>query len=170
MPVAAVRPVSCHHHCTASEREFPFPDHPTKTIADASVAVWRPMFELFVGTYSLIVRITEMVKSWSLGPLVQALRGLRGIDMLSAATLVATSRSFRIASAPDGVSGPGSSEYSSGSNIRRGGITKVGNREARRMLIEAAWSYRYPARIAQDKAEILARLPGNGPRDEEDMA
>ena len=89
MPVAAVRR-GCHHHCTASEREFPFPDHPTKTIADASVAVWRPMFELFVGTYSLIVRITEMVKSWSLGPLVQALRGLRGIDMLSAATFVAT--------------------------------------------------------------------------------
>ena len=49
MPVAAVRR-SCHLHCTASEREFPFPDHPTKTIADASVAVWRPMFELFVGT------------------------------------------------------------------------------------------------------------------------
>ncbi len=35
----------------------------------------------------------------------------------------------------------------------------MGNREARRMLIEAAWSYRYPARVAQDKAEILARLP-----------
>ena len=51
MPVAAVRR-GCHHHCTASEREFPFPDHPTKTIADASVAVWRPMFELFVGTDS----------------------------------------------------------------------------------------------------------------------
>lgn len=27
------------------------------------------------------------------------------------------------------------------------------------MLIEAAWSYRYPARIAKDKAEILVRLP-----------
>ena len=27
------------------------------------------------------------------------------------------------------------------------------------MLIEAAWSYRYPARVAKDKAEILVRLP-----------
>jgi transposase len=27
------------------------------------------------------------------------------------------------------------------------------------MLIETAWSYRYPACVAQDKAEILARLP-----------
>jgi hypothetical protein len=59
MPVAAVRR-GCHHHCTASEREFPFPDHPTKTIADASVAVWRPMFELFVGT----VRHGAAILSW----------------------------------------------------------------------------------------------------------
>jgi transposase len=29
------------------------------------------------------------------------------------------------------------------------------------MLIEAAWSYQYPARIAKEKAEILVRLPKN---------
>jgi transposase len=51
------------------------------------------------------------------------------------------------------------SEHSSGGTIRRGGITKNGNREARRMLIEAALSYRYPARVAKKKAEILVRLP-----------
>ena len=51
------------------------------------------------------------------------------------------------------------SEHSSGGSIRRGGRTKTGNREARRMLIEAAWSYRYPARVAKEKAEILVRLP-----------
>ena len=56
------------------------------------------------------------------------------------------------------------SEHSSGSSIRRGGITKTGNREARRMLVEAAWSYRYPARVAKEKAEILVRLP-KGVRD-----
>jgi transposase len=54
-----------------------------------------------------------------------------------------------------------SSEYSSGGHTRRGGITKTGNREARRMLVEAAWSYRYPARVAQQKAEILVHLPKN---------
>ncbi|MDQ2835186.1 MAG: transposase, partial [Acidobacteriota bacterium] len=51
------------------------------------------------------------------------------------------------------------SEHSSGGTIRRGGITQTGNREARRMLVEAAWSYRYPARVAKEKAEILVRLP-----------
>jgi transposase len=53
------------------------------------------------------------------------------------------------------------SEHSSGGTIRRGGITKTGNREARRTPIEAAWSYQYLARIAKEKAEILARLPKN---------
>jgi transposase len=31
-----------------------------------------------------------MVGSWSLGPLVEALRGLRGIDMISVATFIAS--------------------------------------------------------------------------------
>ncbi len=53
------------------------------------------------------------------------------------------------------------SEHSCGGSIRRGGITKTGNREARRMLIEAARSYQYPARVAEEKAEILVKLPKN---------
>jgi transposase len=51
------------------------------------------------------------------------------------------------------------SEHSSGGTIRRGGITKTGNREARRMLIEAAWSYQYPARIAKEKARSSSDYP-----------
>ena len=39
---------------------------------------------------ALIERIGATMATWSLGPLVEALRGLRGIDMISAATLVAT--------------------------------------------------------------------------------
>ena len=27
------------------------------------------------------------------------------------------------------------------------------------MLVEAAWSYRYPPRVAQEKVEVLVRLP-----------
>ena len=48
------------------------------------------------------------------------------------------------------------SEHSSG-NTRRGGITKAGNGTARRMLVEAAWSYRFPARISR---ELLLRQEG----------
>ena len=111
---------------------------------------------------TLIERLAEMVTNWSLGPLVDALRGLRGIDLLSAATFVATTGDlsrFESARRLMGYLGLVPSEHSSGGNIRRGGITKTGNREARRMLIEAAWSYRYPARVAKDKAEIRVRLP-----------
>jgi transposase len=36
------------------------------------------------------------------------------------------------------------SEHSSGGRRRQGGITLTGN--ARRMLVESAWSYRFPAR------------------------
>ena len=111
---------------------------------------------------TLIDRIAEMISGWSLGPLVEALRGLRGIDIISAATFIATTGDLSRFDSPRllmGYLGLVPSEHSSGGNIRRGGITKTGNREARRMLIEAAWSYRYPARVAKEKAEILVRLP-----------
>lgn len=107
-------------------------------------------------------RITAMVPQWSLGPMVNALRGLRGIDILSAATFMANVGDLERFDTPERLMsylGLVPSEHSSGGSIRRGGITKTGNREARRMLVEAAWSYRYPARIAQDKAEILIKLP-----------
>src|SRR5215210_2440288 len=42
------------------------------------------------------------------------------------------------------------SEHSSGATRRQGAITKAGNGAARRMLIEAAWSYRFPARISRE--------------------
>ena len=49
------------------------------------------------------------------------------------------------------------SEHSSGGTRRQGRITKAGNGAARRMLIEAAWSYRFPARISR---ELLLRQEG----------
>jgi transposase len=39
------------------------------------------------------------------------------------------------------------SEYSSGVTRRQGAITKTGNSHARRVLLEAAWNYRFPARV-----------------------
>ncbi|MDH3659982.1 MAG: hypothetical protein OEU92_08130, partial [Alphaproteobacteria bacterium] len=40
---------------------------------------------------------------------------------------------------------------------RQGGITKAGNNTARRMLIEASWSYRFPPRVSRD---LLLRQEG----------
>ena len=46
------------------------------------------------------------------------------------------------------------SEHSSGASVKRGGLTKAGNSAARRLLIEAAWCYRFPARLSR---ELLLR-------------
>jgi transposase len=110
----------------------------------------------------LVDRITEMMSSWSLAPLVEALRGFRGIDFVSAVTFVAAVGNLGRFANPRQLMaylGLVPSEQSSGERVVRGGITKTGNREARRMLVEAAWSYRYPARVAKEKVEIIAQLP-----------
>lgn len=77
---------------------------------------------------------------------VQYIRCLKGLDTLSAMTLAVETLDFqRFASAPAymGLTGLVSSEHSSGSRERRGSITKVGNAHLRRILVEAAWSYRH---------------------------
>ena len=51
------------------------------------------------------------------------------------------------------------SEASSGDTIKRGGITKTGNRRARRMLVECAWSYQHPPRVGKKKQEKVAAAP-----------
>jgi len=50
------------------------------------------------------------------------------------------------------------SEHSSGSTIRRGGITKAGNALARRVLIEGAWTYRMTARVSRKLHDRLEPL------------
>jgi transposase len=110
----------------------------------------------------LVERIVSMTPSWSMGPLVEALRALRGLDFISAVTFVAAVGDLGRFDNPRQLMaylGLVPSEQSSGERVVRGGITKTGNREARRMLVEAAWSYRYPARVAKEKMEIIVRLP-----------
>jgi len=51
------------------------------------------------------------------------------------------------------------SEHSSGSSIRRGSITKTGNGHARRLLTEAAWNYRFPARLSNPLRQRSNELP-----------
>jgi transposase len=73
----------------------------------------------------MIERIATMMSSWSLGPWEEALRGLGGIDLHSAATFVATAGHLDRFAAPCMVMGYlelSPSEHSSGGNIRRGGF------------------------------------------------
>jgi transposase len=51
------------------------------------------------------------------------------------------------------------SESSTGGAVNRGGITKAGNGRARRILVEAAWSYRHPPRVSREKQMKVAAAP-----------
>jgi transposase len=103
-----------------------------------------------------VERLTDAMRSqlehWRMRPVVQALMSLRGIDLITAVTLVAEIGDFkRFARAQElmGFLGLVPSEYSSGSSRSQGKITKTGNSHARRVLIEAAWNYRFPARLSE---------------------
>jgi transposase len=94
----------------------------------------------------LDTRIDEWSTREPLTKPVARLRTLRGIDTLSAAMLAAEVCDFRaFASAPAfmGFTGLVPSEHSSGARTQRGSITKAGNQHLRRVLVEAAWSYRH---------------------------
>ncbi len=89
------------------------------------------------------------VEGWSLGPVVQALMALRGVKLVTALTVVAELGDIsRFDSPPQLMAYLGlvPSENSTGLRPRRGRITKTGNGHVRRVLIEASWSYRFPAR------------------------
>lgn len=76
------------------------------------------------------------------------LRCLRGIDTLSAMSLIAEICDFKRFEHPRELMaflGLVPSERSSGAKQRRGSITKTGNAHARRILVEAAWHYRHAA-------------------------
>ncbi|MGH8219175.1 MAG: IS110 family transposase [Steroidobacteraceae bacterium] len=103
-----------------------------------------------------VERLTEALRGqlspWRMRPMVEALMSLRGIDLVSAVTLVAEIGDFaRFARPVELMSFLGlvPSEYSSGATRRQGAITKTGNGHARRVLIEAAWNYRFPARVSR---------------------
>lgn len=107
-------------------------------------------------------QIIAVLPEWTLAPLVEALQALRGIALVGAATLVAELGDITRFSNPRQLMayiGLVPSEHSSGRRRHQGGITKAGNAAARRMLIEAAWSYRFPARISRQQLVQQERLP-----------
>jgi transposase len=89
-------------------------------------------------------------------PVIEGLMALRGVNLLTATTVVAEIGDLRrFGSAPKLMAylGEVPSEHSSGPTKCRGGITKTGNGHVRRVLVEAAWTYRFPAR----KSAVLQR-------------
>ena len=105
-----------------------------------------------------------VLPSWNLAPAVEAISALRGVNMLTAVTVLAELGDISRFDSPRQLMaylGLVPREHSSGASQWRGGITKTGNGHARRVLVEAAWTYRFPARKSahlQRKAEKTSEV------------
>lgn len=106
--------------------------------------------------------VERLADTWSGAPVVQALRALRGVDVVSAVILLSEIGSFmRFKTAPELMAYLGlvPSENSSGNRVSRGAITKAGNVRARTALIESAHSYRFRPNMSRAIAARNKGLP-----------
>ena len=113
-----------------------------------------------------VERITDQLRQltpvWRWAPVVDALQALRGVSFVTAVGLVTEVGDIRRFTHPRELMaylGLVPSEYSSGPNVRRGGITKAGNPHARRLLAEAAWAYQGVPRIGRQMLYRQETLP-----------
>ena len=104
----------------------------------------------------------QALEGWSLEEETRAMMALRGVDTLTAVTTLAELGDLTRFDAPRQLMafvGLVPSEHSSGPQQRLAAITKAGHAHVRRVLVEAAWCYRFPARktaALQRRAEQTA--------------
>jgi transposase len=100
------------------------------------------------------------VPNWRFYPAVLGLQAMRGVQFTTAVCMLAELGDLSRFAHPRQLMawlGVTPSEHSSGEKRRQGSITKNGNSYARKLLVEAAWSYRHPARVSP---EIQRRQEG----------
>lgn len=100
----------------------------------------------------LTTAVLAALAGWKWEPVVRALMSLRGVQELTAMTLVAEVGDFSRFEDPRSLMhffGLTSSEHSSGGSRYQGGITKCGNAHCRRVLTEAAWQYRLKPKVSE---------------------
>jgi transposase len=101
----------------------------------------------------LTAALREQVTAWRFQPVVAALMTMRGLELVTAVTVVAELGDLTRFAHPKQLMsflGLVPSEYSTGDSRCLGKITKTGNAHVRRVLIEAAWTYRFPARVSRE--------------------
>jgi transposase len=106
--------------------------------------------------------LLDCASSWRLYPVVEALQAMRGVRWVVAITVVAELGDLTRFDNPRQLAafvGLTPSEHSSGPKRKLGAITKAGNSRARRVLIEGAWSYRFPAKVSKEIQTRIEELP-----------
>jgi transposase len=104
----------------------------------------------------------EHVNTWRLQPVVEALQALRGVQCTVAVPRVAELGDLTRFDNPRQLMtylGLIPSAYFSGERRRQGTITNAGNTHARRVLVEGAWAYRYPAKVSRHLQLRLEQRP-----------
>ncbi|WP_316157566.1 IS110 family transposase [Cupriavidus sp. BIC8F] len=97
--------------------------------------------------------LREAVVNWRFYPAVLGLQTMRGVQFTTAIGILAELGDLSRFVHPRQLMswlGVTPAEHSSGEKRRQGSITKNGNSYARKLLIEAAWSYRHPARVSPE--------------------
>lgn len=135
-------------------------DHPAQQI------VFQDQVDVITDAQARLERLdaqlAELVPSWSMAPVVAAYQALRGVSFIVAVTFVSEVGDVRRFDNPRQLMaflGLVPSERSTGDTVKRGSLTLAGNRRARRVLIEGAWAYRYPARVTEPIRVRLEGLP-----------
>jgi len=96
--------------------------------------------------------VQDALPGWKWEPVVRALMSLRGVQVLTAMTLVAEVGDFSRFDDPRSLMhffGLTPSEHSSSDKRVQGGITRCGNAHCRRVLTEAAWHYRLKPKVSE---------------------
>ncbi|AQV96285.1 IS110 family transposase [Cupriavidus necator] len=136
------------------------PAHQRWLSAFAFGSVWQQLaFEEYRRTIEdriaqcsrLEAALRDAMVNWRFYPAVLGLQTMRGIDFTTAVGMLAELGDLSRFTHPRQLMawlGVTPTEHSSGEKRRQGSITKNGNSYARKLLVEAAWSYRHPARVS----------------------
>ena len=107
-------------------------------------------------------QLQKLAENWRMSPVVKALQAMRGVSFIVAITTVAELGDLGRFDHPQQLMaylGLIPSEHSTGEKVKRGPITKTGNGHVRRVLVEAAQAYRFPARVSRALSKRHDGLP-----------
>lgn len=153
----AKKPWGGQHRTWLANQSF---NHPSQQIAFTNYL--RAEAQALARRSELDQQIREVLPTWTLSPLVEALQALRGVAFTIAVSLVAEigdMTRFKTARHLMAYLGLVPSERSSGTAVRPRGITKTGNKIVRSHLLEAAWCYRLHAKIGEQLRRRDDSLP-----------
>lgn len=146
--------------CGAHDRWLAKQSFEQEAVQTAFTEYWLAVKSADERVARLSQALLDCIAGWRFEPVVRALQALRGVAAITAIGLVAEIGDLSRFDHPRklmGYLGLVPSEHSSGERTSRGSITKTGNGHARRLLVEAAWNYRFKPRVGR---EINARQEG----------